>query len=97
VHTTASSVEQHDNNDEEKTSNDEGLELIRELKNYLSAGTSIHGKATTAEIIDHFQSRLNGKPGIIPKFKSLLKEIADLQRSPSGLAFWVLKEEFRGT
>ena len=95
VHTNAVSVENDD--DEEKSSNDEGLGLIRQLKDYLLAGASIHGKATTAEIIDHFQNRLNGKPGLIPKFKSLLKEIADLQRSPSGMGFWVLKEEFRGT
>jgi hypothetical protein len=71
--------------------------MIRDLKGYLSAGTSMQGKATTSEIIDHFQNRLNGKPGLVPKFKSLLKQIADLQRAPSGMGFWILKEEFRGT
>lgn len=94
VHTNA---EQRETTDEENHSNDEGLTLIRELKDYLSGGTSMQGKATTAEIIDHFQNRLNGKAGLIPKFKSLLKQIADLQRAPSGMGFWVLKEEFRGT
>ena len=94
VHTNA---EPRENHDEETPSNDEGLILIRDLKDYLSAGASIHGKATTSEIIDHFQNRLNGKAGLIPKFKSLLKQIADLQRAPSGMGFWVLKEEFRGT
>jgi DNA excision repair protein ERCC-6 len=94
VHTNAERIE---SSNEERPSNDEGLNLIRELKDYLSAGTSMHGKATTAEIIDHFQNRLNGQAGLIPKFKSLLKEIADLQRAPSGMGFWVLKEEFRGT
>ncbi|CAF3418965.1 unnamed protein product [Rotaria socialis] len=83
--------------DDEDTSNGEGLKLIRELKDYLKVGTSIRGKATTAEIIDHFQSRLDGKPGLVPKFKSLLKQIASLERSPSGIGFWMLKEEFRGT
>jgi len=86
-----------ENVDEENDYNDEGLRLIRELKDYLSTGTSIQGKATTAEIIDHFQNRINGQAGLIPKFKSLLKQIADLQRTPSGMGFWVLKEEFRGT
>ena len=81
--------------DEESEINVEGLNLIRELKDYLAGGTSIQGKATTAEIIDHFQNRLNGKAGLIPKFKSLLKEIAELQRTPSGMGFWVLKDEFR--
>lgn len=86
---------QHDNGDEESQTNAEGLDLIRELKDYLAGGTSIQGKATTAEIIDHFQERINGQAGLIPKFKSLLKEIAELQRTPSGMGFWVLKEEFR--
>jgi DNA excision repair protein ERCC-6 len=90
-------TEQTENLDEEDNTNAEGLSLIRELKNYLSAGTTIPGKATTAEIIDHFQNRLNGQAGLIPKFKSLLKQIADLQRTPSGMGFWILKEEFRGT
>jgi len=94
VHTNAERIE---NIDEDNNSNDEGLILVRELKNYLSIGTSMNGKATTAEIIDHFQNRLNGQAGLIPKFKSLLKQIADLQRTPSGMGFWVLKEEFRGT
>jgi DNA excision repair protein ERCC-6 len=90
-------VEQPENSDEESNGNVEGLNLIRDLKDYLSTGTSISGKATTAEIIDHFQNRISGKAGLIPKFKSLLKQIADLERSPSGMGFWVLKEEFRGT
>ncbi|CAF1219120.1 unnamed protein product [Adineta steineri] len=94
VHTNAETTENHE--DEHKSNDDDGLILIRDLKDYLSAGGSMHGKATTAEIIDHFQTRLNGKPGLVPKFKSLLKEIADLQRAPSGMGFWVLKEEFRG-
>ncbi|CAF4505336.1 unnamed protein product, partial [Rotaria sp. Silwood2] len=94
VYTNGQSIE---NDDEENHSNDEGLILIRELKDYLKVGTSIRGKATTAEIIDHFQNRLNGKPGLIPKFKSLLKQIANLERTSSGIGFWILKEEFRET
>ncbi|CAF1081670.1 unnamed protein product [Rotaria sp. Silwood1] len=94
VHTNGQPIE-HD--DEENSSNDEGLTLIRELKDYLQIGTSIRGKATTGEIIDYFQKRLDGKPGLIPKFKSLLKQIANLERTPSGIGFWVLKEEFRET
>lgn len=82
--------------DEDSETNVEGLNLIRELKEYLAGGTAIQNKATTAEIIDHFQDRINGKAGLIPKFKSLLKEIAELQRTPSGMGFWVLKDEFRG-
>ena len=88
---------EQDDDGERKKSTEEGLDLIRALKDYLSTGGSLHGKATTAEIIGHFQTRLNGKAGLIPKFKSLLKEIAVLERTPSGMGFWALKEEFRGT
>ena len=88
--------QQMEGGDEESETNVEGLNLIRELKEYLAGGTSMQNKATTAEIIDHFQGRLNGKAGLIPKFKSLLKEIAELQRTPSGMGYWVLKDEFRG-
>ncbi|CAF1305426.1 unnamed protein product [Rotaria sp. Silwood1] len=95
VHTNGQPIEHDD--DEENSSNNEGLTLIRELKDYLQIGTSIRGKATTGEIIDYFQKRLDGKPGLIPKFKSLLKQIANLERTPSGIGFWVLKEEFRET
>lgn len=95
VTTTNDRPRDNDDNDEDK-SDDEGFRLIRDLKDYLHIGTSIPGKATTAEIIDHFQTRLDGKPGLVPKFKSLLKEIASLERAPSGIGFWVLKEEFRG-
>lgn len=85
-----------DPGDEESETNAEGLDLVRELKDYLASGTAIQNKATTTEIIDHFQDRVNGKAGMIPKFKSLLKEIAELQRTPSGMGYWVLKDEFRG-
>lgn len=86
--------EENPSDDEEKK-DAEGLTLIRELKDFLTVGTNRSGKATTQDIIDHFQKKLNGKPGLLPKFKSLLKRIADLQRTPSGVGFWVLKEEFR--
>ena len=95
VHTNVERTE--DDHDNENITNDEGLLLIRDLKDFLLTGTSIHGKATTNEIIDHFQNRFNGRPDLVPKFKSLLKQIAHLQRTPSGMGFWILKDEFRGT
>lgn len=83
------------NDDDNSSSNVEHFDLVQDLKDYLAAGSSITGKATTEEIIEHFQNRINGKKGLIPKFKSLLKQLADLQRTPSGMGFWVLKDEFR--
>ena len=73
----------------------EGFEMVRDLKDFLLYGTNIRGKATTEEIIEHFQSRLNRQVGLVPKFKSLLKEIADLERTTSGKGNWILKSEFR--
>ncbi|CAF4319362.1 unnamed protein product, partial [Adineta steineri] len=45
VHTNAETTENHEA--EHKSNDDDGLILIRDLKDYLSAGGSMHGKATT--------------------------------------------------
>jgi hypothetical protein len=93
IHTNSCSIVET-NIDDEPTStaaNDEGLTLIRDLKNYLLK----RQQTTTNTIIKHFQQRLSSKPDLIPKFKSLLKEIAILQRTSSGLGIWILKDEFR--
>ncbi|CAF0958851.1 unnamed protein product [Didymodactylos carnosus] len=89
----------NDNDNEEENQMDlsskEGLQLIRELKDFLTYGTTIHGKATTNEIIEHFQTRFNQRPELVPKFKFLLKNIAELHRTPAGIGHWQLKAEFR--
>lgn len=90
------SIVETDENDDEQTDR-QALALIKELKNYLTVGTNRSGRATTNDIIEHFQDKFKSQPHLVPKFKSLLKRIADLKRTPSGMGFWLLKDEFRTT
>ncbi|KAK6143955.1 hypothetical protein DH2020_020775 [Rehmannia glutinosa] len=50
------------------------------------------GSASSASIVDHFKDRIPSKD--LPLFKNLLKEIATLERNPSG-SYWFLKPEYR--
>ncbi|XP_075093846.1 LOW QUALITY PROTEIN: DNA excision repair protein CSB [Nicotiana tabacum] len=50
------------------------------------------GKTNSASIVDHFRDRVPSKD--LPLFKGLLKEIATLDKQPSG-SFWVLKPEYQ--
>ncbi|KAA0038015.1 protein CHROMATIN REMODELING 8 isoform X1 [Cucumis melo var. makuwa] len=57
--------------------------------------TFIHqrgGTADSASIVEHFKDRIPSND--LPLFKNLLKEIAMLEKSPSG-SFWVLKAEYK--
>ncbi|KAL9227603.1 hypothetical protein vseg_003275 [Gypsophila vaccaria] len=49
------------------------------------------GSTSSANIVEHFKNRIPSKD--LPLFKSLLKEIAALEKRPSG-SFWVLKPEY---
>ncbi|MCD7461628.1 hypothetical protein HAX54_046700 [Datura stramonium] len=50
------------------------------------------GKTNSASIVDYFRDRVPSKD--LPLFKNLLKEIAILDKNPSG-SFWVLKPEYQ--
>lgn len=50
------------------------------------------GTADSASIVQHFKERIPSND--LPLFKNLLKEIAILEKSPSG-SFWVLKPEYK--
>lgn len=50
------------------------------------------GKTNSASIVDYFKDRVPSKD--LPLFKNLLKEIAILDKNPSG-SFWVLKPEYQ--
>lgn len=50
------------------------------------------GKTNSASIVDYFRDRVPSKD--LPLFKNLLKEIAILEKNPSG-SFWVLKPEYQ--
>ncbi|XP_031372602.1 protein CHROMATIN REMODELING 8 [Punica granatum] len=63
--------------------------LIRQICTYIQQRG---GSASSASIVEHFKDRVPSKD--LPLFKSLLKEIASLQKNPNG-SVWVLKAEYQ--
>ncbi|CAA7390510.1 unnamed protein product [Spirodela intermedia] len=64
--------------------------LIRRLCSFLQERG---GSAGSGSIVEHFKERV--PPGDLPLFRSLLKEIAVLDKAEGGAALWVLKPEYR--
>lgn len=62
--------------------------LIRQICTFMQQRG---GSSNSACIVEHFKDRVPSKD--LPLFKNLLKEIATLQKDPSG-SRWVLKPEF---
>ncbi|KAK6120027.1 hypothetical protein DH2020_046228 [Rehmannia glutinosa] len=63
--------------------------LIRQICTFIQRRG---GSASSASIVDNFKDRIPSKD--LPLFKNLLKEIATLERNPSG-SYWFLKPEYR--
>ncbi|KAL1816777.1 hypothetical protein ACET3Z_019351 [Daucus carota] len=75
-----------------KSSNLSGVQpevLIRQICTFL---LQRGGRAVSASIVQHFKDRIPSKD--LPLFKNLLKEIATLEKNPSGSS-WVLKPEYQ--
>lgn len=63
--------------------------LIRQICTFIQQRG---GSCDSASIVQHFKDRIPSKD--LPVFKSLLKEIATLQRNPNGSS-WILKPEYQ--
>ncbi|KVH94289.1 Helicase, C-terminal [Cynara cardunculus var. scolymus] len=63
--------------------------LIRQICSFIQQRG---GSCDSASIVQHFRDRIPSKD--LPIFKSLLKEIATLQRNPNGSS-WILKPEYQ--
>lgn len=63
--------------------------LIRQICTFLQQRDGVSDSAT---IVQHFKDRIPAKD--LPLFKSLLKEIATLQKNPNGSS-WILKPEYQ--
>ncbi|KAL7584431.1 hypothetical protein Lser_V15G41839 [Lactuca serriola] len=63
--------------------------LIRQICSFLQQRG---GTTDSGSIVDHFKDRIPSKD--LPVFKSLLKEIATLQKTPNGSS-WILKSEYQ--
>lgn len=72
---------------------DEHIELLTDIRNYVAFGASVDGRASTQEILAQFRERL--PPGTSPLFKFMLNEVCEFHRMPSGEGVWRLRSEFR--
>ncbi|CAN4093234.1 unnamed protein product [Withania somnifera] len=63
--------------------------LVRQIYTFIQQRG---GKTNSASIVDYFRDRVPSKD--LPLFKNLLKEIAILEKNPSG-SFWVLKPQYQ--
>jgi len=72
---------------------EEHLELLTDIRNYVALGASVNGRASTREILSEFTERLPS--GSSPLFKFMLSEVCEFHRMPSGEGVWRLRNEFR--
>ncbi|KAK4492466.1 hypothetical protein RD792_003275 [Penstemon davidsonii] len=75
-----------------RSSNNSGVQpevLIRQICTFIQRNG---GSTSSASIVGHFKERIPTKD--LPLFKNLLKEIANLEKSPGG-SYWVLKPDYK--
>jgi DNA excision repair protein ERCC-6 len=72
---------------------EEHIELLTDIRNFIAFGASVDGRASTPEILVQFSERL--PPGSSPLFKFMLSEVCEFHRMPSGEGVWRLRSEFR--
>jgi len=72
---------------------EEHIELLTDIRNYVAFGASVNGRASTREILSQFTERLPS--GSSPLFKFMLSEVCEFYRMPSGEGVWRLRNEFR--
>jgi hypothetical protein len=72
---------------------EEHIELLTDIRNFVAFGGSVDGRASTQEILAHFSERL--PPGSSSLFKFMLSEVSEFHRMPSGEGMWKLRSDFR--
>jgi DNA excision repair protein ERCC-6 len=72
---------------------EEHIELLTDIRNFVAFGASVDGRASTQEILARFSERL--PPGSSPLFRFMLSEVCEFHRMPSGEGIWRLRNEFR--
>lgn len=71
---------------------DKHMELITDIRNFIAFQCHIDGQASTQELLDEFGVKL--PPGDSAKFKAMLRQICDFDRS-SDVGIWRLKAAYR--
>lgn len=72
---------------------EEHVELLTDIRNFVAFGGSMDGRASTEEILAQFSERL--PPGSSPLFKFMLSEVCEFHRLTSGQGVWKLRSAFR--
>lgn len=72
---------------------EEHVELLTDIRNFVAFGGSMDGQALTQEILAQFSERL--PPGSSPLFKFMLSEVCEFHRLPNGEGVWKLRSAFR--
>ena len=81
-----------DASDEAKTGQENNLELITDIRNFVAFMAHVDGQASTQELIEHFRPKIpNGESA---KFKAMLRQVCQLHKR-DGVKIWCLKPEFR--
>ncbi|XP_067828711.1 DNA excision repair protein ERCC-6 isoform X2 [Heptranchias perlo] len=68
-------------------------DLLVEMRNFIAFQASSDGQATTAELLQEFQSKLSAAQTVV--FRELLRNLCTFHRNASGDGIWKLKSEFR--
>ncbi|XP_072881772.1 DNA excision repair protein ERCC-6 [Hemitrygon akajei] len=68
-------------------------DLLVEMRNFIAFQTGSDGQATTAELLQEFQSKLPSTQTVV--FRELLRNLCTFHRSSSGDGIWKLKPDFR--
>ncbi|XP_048419473.2 DNA excision repair protein ERCC-6 isoform X4 [Stegostoma tigrinum] len=68
-------------------------ELLVEMRNFIAFQASVDGQATTAELLQEFQSKLSPAQTVV--FRELLRNLCTFHRNASGDGIWTLKQEFQ--
>ncbi|XP_048472275.1 DNA excision repair protein ERCC-6 isoform X2 [Rhincodon typus] len=68
-------------------------ELLVDMRNFIAFQASADGQATTAELLQEFQSKLSPAQTVV--FRELLRNLCTFHRNASGNGIWTLKREFQ--
>ena len=81
-----------DNNEIVENVPTDNMELITDIRNFISFQGSVDGQATTEEILSEFKTRIDPTDSVT--FKSMLKEICNFDKN-NGVGLWQLKQQYR--
>ena len=67
------------------------LDLLDDIRTFVSFGAGVDGRASTEEILAAFGSRLPANDSA--KFRAMLRQICDFEKR-QGVGMWTLKPDF---